>query len=110
MLSIAAMVLAVGTSACGGGGEEAADAPAAKVREWLASKPSASWSWAQDELGTAKPTDLKGDPNFEKIVSPRPDLILGMYAGLKKTDYAKLSKIAPTVAQDDDSVEYGARR
>lgn len=78
------------------------------VREWFASKPSATWSWAQDELGTAKPTVLKGDLNFEKIASLRPDLILGVYAGLKKTDYAKLSKIAPTVTQDDDSVEYGA--
>ena len=40
-----------------------------------------------------------GEIDFEKVAAQRPDLILGLYAELKRGEYAKLSKIAPTVAQ-----------
>ena len=44
---------------------------------------------------------------FEKVAALRPDLILGIYSGLTQQDYATLSKIAPTVAQPKDQVDYG---
>lgn len=34
-------------------------------------------------------------------------LILGVYSGISKQDYATLSKIAPTVAQSGDHIEFG---
>ncbi|MDP9402173.1 MAG: ABC transporter substrate-binding protein [Actinomycetota bacterium] len=55
-----------------------------------------------------------GDPqhdlrelNFEKIAGLRPDLILGVYSGITDKEYETLSKIAPTVAQTDDYVDFG---
>ena len=44
---------------------------------------------------------------FEKIAALRPDLILGVYSGISKQDYATLSKIAPTVAQSGDYIDFG---
>lgn len=78
------------------------------VREWFGERPSATWSWARAELGTAKPHVIKGDLNYERIAALAPDLILGIYGGIDKSAYAKLSKIAPTVVQAEGTVDYGA--
>jgi len=69
------------------------------VREWFGEPPSATWSWARDEVGTAEPLVIKGDLNCERIAALAPDLILGVYGGIDKSAYGKLSKIAPTVVQ-----------
>ena len=74
--------------------------------EWFGDYPGAVWPWAQDELGTAKaPTVLASTDGieFEKVAAAKPDLIIGMYSGMTKEDYGKLSKIAPTVAQPKGS-------
>ena len=64
--------------------------------------------WAQDELGGAKPQIVGAEElELEKIAALRPDLILGVYSGLNKSEYATLSKIAPTVAQSSDYVDFG---
>lgn len=65
-------------------------------------------AWAQDALGGATPKVVAGQQiNFEAVAAERPDLIFAINAGLKKADYEKLSKIAPTVAQDGDYVDFG---
>jgi iron complex transport system substrate-binding protein len=78
--------------------------------EWFGGHKGAIFPWAKDELGNGKfPTVLKDTDGiqFEKIKALRPDVIVGLYSGMKKSDYATLSKIAPTVAQTSDYVDYG---
>lgn len=80
------------------------------LRYWFGDKSDVIFPWAEDEAGTAKPEILEmpyDNLNFEKIAALRPDLILGVYSGMTDKDYATLAKIAPTVAQTDDYVDYG---
>jgi iron complex transport system substrate-binding protein len=67
--------------------------------EWYGEQPYATWPWARDELGSSKPTVLNNGDGFEyeKIASLRPDLILGVNAGMNEDDYEQLSKLAPTI-------------
>ncbi|MDO9409332.1 ABC transporter substrate-binding protein [Patulibacter sp.] len=76
--------------------------------EWYGSQPSAVWPWAQKALGGAKPTVLKNADGlqFEKIAALRPDLIIGTNAGMKESDYRKLSRLAPTIAAPKGSSDY----
>jgi iron complex transport system substrate-binding protein len=77
---------------------------------WFGEAPGGVFSWAEAALGDgAVPVRLPGgeDVPFERIARLRPDLIIGQYAGLKKRDYELLSKIAPTVAQPEEYVDYG---
>ena len=59
------------------------------------------WPWAQSELGDAKPVVLTLDNGIEveAIARLTPDLIVAVNAGLDAETYAKLSDIAPTIAQ-----------
>ena len=68
--------------------------------EWYGKQPYAVWPWAQDELGDAKPTvlDVTDSFQFERIAGLRPDLIIGTNAGMDRSDYKKLSRLAPTIA------------
>jgi len=77
--------------------------------EWYGEYPGAIFPWAQDELGDAQPPEIvgSGEPNFEKIAVLEPDLILGLYSGLSEQQYETLSRIAPTVAQPKEYVDYG---
>jgi iron complex transport system substrate-binding protein len=78
------------------------------VRDWYGDQPYATWPWAQDELGGAQPTVLAStDLNFEEIAALQPDLIVGVSAGVTEADYETLSKIAPTLAQPGEYVDYG---
>lgn len=79
------------------------------VTDWFGGHPHATWPWAQDELGDAKP-EIVGDAagiNFEKVASLHPDLILALNSGVDSESYEILSGIAPTVAQPDDVIDYG---
>jgi iron complex transport system substrate-binding protein len=62
--------------------------------------------WSAAKWGGARPkvVGVREDFKFEQIAALRPDLIIGLYSGMKKEQYDKLAKIAPTVAQ---SAEYG---
>lgn len=75
------------------------------VTEWYGEHPSATWPWAQPALGDAKPTVLKSTDGFQflEIAKLKPDLIVGLNAGMEKDDYAKLAKIAPTLAHPKGS-------
>ena len=78
--------------------------------EWFGEKPGAIWEWAQAALGSApRPTVLTNTDGiqFEKVAALHPDLILAVYSELSAQDYATLSKIAPTVAQPKDAINYG---
>jgi iron complex transport system substrate-binding protein len=78
--------------------------------DWLKKYDGAINPWAKDKLnGAPLPTVLTdaSGPEFEKIASLRPDLIIGLYSGLTQEFYDKLSKIAPTVAQPKEYSDYG---
>ena len=78
--------------------------------EWFGEQPGAIFPWAKEALGTgAVPTVLSNSDGYqiEKIASLKPDLIVALYSGLTADDYAKLSKIAPTVAQPKAYADYG---
>lgn len=78
--------------------------------EWFGDHEGAIWPWARDELGSKTPPTVLTNTDglqFEKIAAQKPDLILGIYSGLTKEDYDKLSKFAPTVAQPKGGIDYG---
>jgi iron complex transport system substrate-binding protein len=72
------------------------------VREWFGEQPFATFPWAREALGDAKPEVLKmpfGQLDFEAIAALRPDLIVATHSGIKQEEYERLSRIAPVVAQ-----------
>jgi iron complex transport system substrate-binding protein len=78
------------------------------VTEWFGERPYATWPWAQDELGDARPEVLSiaDGIQVERVAELAPDLILGTNAGLDEGAYAKLTKIAPTIAQSGQYTDY----
>lgn len=76
--------------------------------EWYGDQPGGIWPWARAALGDARPTVLQSADgfDFETIASLRPDLILGTNAGMRRSDYEKLSALAPTVPAGEDSSDY----
>lgn len=81
------------------------------VTEWYGEYPYATWPWAQDELGDAKPDVLTRIDTFEfeKIAALKPDLIIGTSAGIDEASYKTLSAIAPTIAHPKDGPAYFAK-
>ncbi|MDH6195980.1 iron complex transport system substrate-binding protein [Mycobacterium frederiksbergense] len=69
--------------------------------EWIGDEPFAVWPWAQPKLGAAQPTvlSLTDGIQVDEIAALKPDLIVATNAGLDADTYAKLSDIAPTLAQ-----------
>ncbi len=69
--------------------------------EWFGGEPFAVWPWAQPKLGGAQPTvlGLNDGIQVDEIAALKPDLIVATNAGLDADTYAKLSEIAPTIAQ-----------
>lgn len=78
------------------------------VRDWYGDQPFATWPWAQDALGDAEPALIGStELNYEQIAALEPDVIVGVSSGMTDEEYATLSKIAPTVVQPGDFVDYG---
>lgn len=71
------------------------------VTEWFGGEPFAVWPWARPELAGAQPTvlSLTDGIQVDQITGLKPDLIIATNAGLDADTYAKLSEIAPTIAQ-----------
>ncbi len=70
--------------------------------DWFGQGTFAKWPWERDAWEGKPPAIVSSksyEIDFEKVAAQRPDLILGLYAQLKRGDYDKLSQIAPTVAQ-----------
>jgi iron complex transport system substrate-binding protein len=78
--------------------------------EWFNEQPGAIFPWATSAATGPAPEIVSnaGEINFEKVAALRPDLILALYEGLDQSEYDKLSKIAPTVAQSAQYDEFGA--
>lgn len=78
--------------------------------EWFGEKPGALFPWASEHLGGKPVPQVLRDKDgiqFEKIAALQPDLIIGLYSGIKAEDYKKLEAIAPTVAQPSGGPDYG---
>lgn len=77
------------------------------IREWFGGKPNAVWPWATSYLNGAQPTVLpRADIAYEQVAALRPDVIVGLTAGLTREQYDRLSGIAPTVAQPTEAGDY----
>jgi iron complex transport system substrate-binding protein len=74
------------------------------VTNWFGDQPFGVWPWALPKLGTAQPVVL--DPSngiqIDQIAALKPDLIVATNAGLDADTYAKLTAIAPTIAQSGE--------
>lgn len=78
------------------------------IRDWYGNQPSATWPWAQDELGDAKPVVLSSSElDIEQVASLNPDIIIGISSGISIDEYNLLSKIAPTITQPGEYKNYG---
>lgn len=71
------------------------------VTDWFGGEPFGVWPWAQPKLGGAQPAvlSLADGVQVDAIAALEPDLIVATNAGLDADTYARLSEIAPTVAQ-----------
>jgi iron complex transport system substrate-binding protein len=71
------------------------------VTDWFGGEPFGVWPWAQPKLGPAQPVvlNLVDGIQVDQIAALKPDLIVAVNAGLDADTYAKLSAIAPTIAQ-----------
>lgn len=55
------------------------------------------------DLPQALPSLERGEIDFEALLETAPDLILATYSGITPEDYARLTKIAPTVAYPESA-------
>jgi iron complex transport system substrate-binding protein len=76
------------------------------IREFTGNRPAATWPWASDRLQGQQPQVLTGDVSTEAIAALRPDLIVGVSAGLTQEQYDTYSRIAPTITQPPGSDAY----
>jgi iron complex transport system substrate-binding protein len=74
------------------------------VTNWFGDQPFGVWPWALPKLGTAQPVvlDLSNGIQIDQIATCKPDLIIATNAGLDADTYAKLTAIAPTIAQSGE--------
>jgi len=78
------------------------------TREWYGERPGAIFEWAEPLLGDAElPQRMAYELDFELIAALEPDVIIGLYSGTTQEEYGILSKIAPTVAQPEEYVDWG---
>ncbi|HEU5485968.1 MAG TPA: ABC transporter substrate-binding protein [Microlunatus sp.] len=66
--------------------------------------------WATSALGDAPQPKLLTDTDgiqFEQVAELNPDLIIGVYSGMKQEDYDKLTALAPTIAPLEEYQEWG---
>jgi iron complex transport system substrate-binding protein len=78
------------------------------TREFLGGYAYKERPWAQEALGGSDPATVGAEEiNFERVAAQRPDLIIGVNSGMSESDYKTLSRIAPTVAQTDEFIDFG---
>ncbi len=71
------------------------------VTDWFGGEPFGVWPWALPRLEGAHPVvlSLADGIQVDQIAALEPDLIVATDAGLDEDTYARLSAVAPTVAQ-----------
>jgi iron complex transport system substrate-binding protein len=76
--------------------------------DWFGERPFANWPWSDAKWGDARPEVISdgNEVNYEKVAALRPDLIIGQYAQVTQEQYDRLTKIAPTVAQNGKYEDY----
>jgi iron complex transport system substrate-binding protein len=80
------------------------------IRYWYGDKTDAIFSWAKEAAKGATPQVLEltfGGLNYEAILALKPDLISAVTSGISKEEYETLSKIAPTIAQSGNYIDFG---
>jgi iron complex transport system substrate-binding protein len=80
------------------------------VTDWYGDYANAAWPWAQEALGDATVEVMprnNDQVDIEKVVALNPDLILGLYSGMTRQEYERLSQIAPTIAPSGDHPAFG---
>lgn len=77
-------------------------------REFLGGYDYRDRPWARAALGGYEPDTIGGEEiSFERVAGLRPDLIIGVSSGMTESDYDRLSKIAPTIAQSGEFIDFG---
>ncbi len=80
------------------------------VRYWFGDPERRAWPWQTAAFGDTQPQVLTmpfGQLNLEAIAALKPDLIVAVSAGITEDEYARLSQIAPTLAQSNAYVDFG---
>lgn len=78
------------------------------VREFLAGYDWKNRPWAQGFDGAKDVATVGGEEiDFEKVAAQRPDLIIAINTGMDESGYKTLTKIAPTLAQSGDYIDFG---
>lgn len=79
------------------------------VTAFISGAPGEIYPWAKSKLGSAPlPKVLNGQKfSVETIAALRPDLILATYSALTQEQYTQLSKLAPTIAQQKGTPDFG---
>lgn len=78
------------------------------VREFMGGYDYNARPWAQQfTKGEKLPTVGAEEIDFEKVAAQRPDVIIAINTGMDKSAYDTLTKIAPTVAQSDEYIDFG---
>jgi iron complex transport system substrate-binding protein len=74
------------------------------VTDWFGGEPFGVWPWAVGKLGGTRPAvlSLTDGIQVDQIAALKPDLVVATNAGLDADTYAKLSDIAPTIAQSGE--------
>jgi iron complex transport system substrate-binding protein len=82
--------------------------PPVATREFLGGYDWRKRPWAKGMPGASDP-ELVGSEeiNVERVAATRPDVLIGLNSGMTERDYDKLSKIAPTVPQSDEFIDFG---
>lgn len=78
------------------------------LRYWYGDGKFGVFPWAEQALGDAEPVILYGDIDIEQIALLKPDLIVGQWSGMTKTEYTLLSKIAPTIPPAAGESDYSS--
>lgn len=70
--------------------------------------PYVEWPWVPEAVRASRP-EVMGDQtiNYEQVGRLRPDLVVGVASGLTDEDYRILRRLAPTVGQSAEFVDYG---
>lgn len=66
------------------------------------------WPWAAGQVTPQTAIVLRGDIDAEVIARLQPDLIEAMFGGITRSDYARLSRIAPVLAPPAGVGDFGA--